>query len=207
MARIPPGSDIPLEQRLIDMNDDRLMEEFIGSGCGCWKWKGKPCSQQFTAKYIRDTCLSLRDLERSQLDLIMGQLMAFANTSDSVVVESGHRQTERKKSYTTHYHQGKEICQVMFRFLHGVGTMRMKNITRRLREDGVVPRVHGNTRRMPKHTLSLESVEYVLLFLLNYTEEHGLLLTHPPTHPPTHNAESNFTWDKGWKAGFDGWEE
>ena len=41
---------------------------------------------------------------------------------------------------------------------------------------GMQPRVHGNTKRLPKHTLTLESVEYVLRFLLNYFEQHGILL-------------------------------
>ena len=102
-------------------------------GCGCQKWKGKPCSHQFTASYIREIRLSLRDLTRSQLDLhIQAQLMAFSNTSSCVVMDSRHQEAGRKKSYTTYYHQGKEICQVMFRFLHCIGTTRLKNIAAHL---------------------------------------------------------------------------
>ena len=38
--------------------------------------------------------------------------------------------------------------------------------------------MHGNTKRLPKHTLTraLSSVEYVIRFLLNFCEHHGLLL-------------------------------
>ena len=63
-----------------------------------------------------------------------------------------------------------------FLFLHFIGIKRLKNIRKAFHQDGVQPRVHGNTRRLPKHTLTLESVEYVVRFLLNYFEQHGLLL-------------------------------
>ena len=52
----------------------------------------------------------------------------------------------------------------------------MKNIKHSLASDGVGFRVHGNAKRLPKHILSLYSVEYVIRFLLNYTQQHGLLL-------------------------------
>ena len=52
----------------------------------------------------------------------------------------------------------------------------MKNIKHSLASDGVGFRVHGNAKRLPKHTLSLDSVEYVIRFLLNYTQQHRVLL-------------------------------
>ena len=60
--------------------------------------------------------------------------------------------------------------------LHGIGTKRLKNIAHSLHQDGIQPRVYGNLRILPKHTLSLSSVEYVLRFLLNYYEQHGTFL-------------------------------
>ena len=106
----------------------------------------------------------------------MGQLIANSSTSDTVVTESRHKATERRKAYTRHFHQGRPICPVMFRFLHRVGTKRLKNIAKSVADHGVVPRVHGNINRLPKHTLSLNSVEYVVRFFINFTEVHGLLL-------------------------------
>ena len=64
----------------------------------------------------------------------------------------------------------------MFRMLHGIGEKRFKNLMKSLKEDGLTPRIHGNTKRKPHHALSLSSVEHVVRFLLNYTEENGLLL-------------------------------
>ena len=127
--------------------------------------------------YVKVTRLNFSELTTEQLDLvIMGQLIANSSTSDTVVTESRHKATERRKAYTRHFHQGRPICPAMFRFLHRIGTKRLKNIAKSVADHGVVPRVHGNTNRLPKHTLSLNSVEYVVRFLINFTEVHGLVV-------------------------------
>ena len=45
-----------------------------------------------------------------------------------------------------------------------------------LTDSGISPRVHGNTKRLPKHALKLRDVEYIVRFLLSYAEQHALLL-------------------------------
>ena len=60
--------------------------------------------------------------------------------------------------------------------MHTVGKRRLRNLALSLRENGLTPRVHGNSRRQPKHSLSYQSVEYVVGFLLNYSEQNALLL-------------------------------
>ena len=39
-----------------------------------------------------------------------------------------------------------------------------------------LPRVHRNSKRIPHHCLSFPSVQHVIIFSVNYTEENGLLL-------------------------------
>ena len=80
------------------------------------------------------------------------------------------------REHTGYCHQGQVICATIFRFLHGIGERRLKNLAKSLRENGIVPRVHGNYQRLPKHTLSLDSVQNVAAFLLNFADQHGLLL-------------------------------
>ena len=169
--------EMSLELRPCDIDEDRVVEEFMRKGCSCTKWSGKPCSQQFTTEHVKTLRLSFKELTRNELDLVlMGQLMATANTSDTIV-DKHHRAQERKRSYNkTFYHHGKVICVEFFKFLHGIGGKRLRNVSRALRLGGIVPRVHGNTRRLPKHALTMASVEYVVRFLLNYSEQHGLLL-------------------------------
>ena len=77
---------------------------------------------------------------------------------------------------TENFHQGKPVCCIMFQFFHGIGVKRIKNLTKSLKENGLTPRVHGNTNKKPKHAISFLSTEYVVRFLYSFAEQHALLL-------------------------------
>ena len=170
------GCVVPFDTSIHDDKESLAVSQFTSKGCGCTLCNGKPCSSQFTTEYIttyRNACL---DLTHNELDLfLMGQLAAFGN-SGQVVIESRHHEKEREKAYTTIYHRGRRVCMTMFRVLHAVGKKRIFNLSRSLKHDGVRPRVNGNASKLPKHTLTFQSVETVVKFLLSYTEQHGLLL-------------------------------
>ena len=155
---------------------EQVVVTFIWKTCGCLKWKGKPCSSQFFAEYLGDTRSSCFELQKNELDLlILGQLLALSNSCSAVTTDNGSP-TPRERKLTGYCHQGQVICATTFSFLHGIGEKRLKNLAKSLRENGIVPRVHGNHQRLPKHTLSLDSIQNVLAFLLNLADQHGLLL-------------------------------
>ena len=108
--------------------------------------------------------------------VLLGQLMASSNDSDHVVAKSHQLERERQKKYTTFHHAGKIVCGKTFWFLHTVGRQRVYNLTKSLNENGLTPRTHGNANRRPKHSLSYESTEYVVRFLISYAEQNALLL-------------------------------
>ena len=80
---------------------------------------------------------------------------------------------------------------------------RLKNIARAMRMHGVAPRIHSNTRRVPSHTISLQSVEYVVRFDINYAEQHARVCSYQDVYLGTNRmmcarvvyTPSNF--DKG----------
>lgn len=96
---------------------------------------------------------------------ILGQLSASINTSKRVSIEAGHKDTEREKSYSSFIHQGKPICKAMFCFIHAIDEKRVKNPTCSLKENGLTARIHGNTKRKPKHAFSCESIEFLVKFI------------------------------------------
>ena len=164
--------DVQLELRPCDAIEEQLVTQFAMAGCGC----NKKCSSQFSADYFRDMRAQCYDLSHSDLDMVLlGQLLASTNSSDSVVVTSGHLEQERKKNYTTYHHAGKVVCGKTFRFLHTVGNKRLKNLAKSLKDNGLTPRIHGNAHKRLMHSLSFESTEYVVRFLLSYAEQNGLL--------------------------------
>ena len=154
---------------------EQVVVTFVQKTCGCLKWKGKPCSSQFSAEYLGDTRSSCFELQKNELDLlILGQLLALSNSCSAVTTDNGCP-TPRERTHIGYCHQGQVICATTFRLLHGIGEKHLKNLAKSLRENGIVPRVHGNHQRLPKHTLSLDSVQNVA-FLLNFADQHGLLL-------------------------------
>ena len=92
------------------------------------------------------------DLTHAELDMVLlGQLVASTNMSGTIVVESRHLNKERQRVYTTFYHAGKVVCGKTSRFLHTIGSKRLKNVAKSLKENGLTPRIHGNTHNRPKH--------------------------------------------------------
>lgn len=106
----------------------------------------------------------------------MGQLMACMHTEPNTDTSSGHPPKARERMRSSYLHQGKPVCKKVFCFLHMIGETRLKNLVKSYRADGVAARRHGNTRRVPHHALSINSTEFVVRFVLNYSEQNGLLL-------------------------------
>ena len=173
LQNLPSAHDIEVQFRPCDTTEDVMVAQFVSAGCGC----SKKCSSQFSLEYIRDMRAQCYDLTHTELDMVLlGQLVASTNTSGKVVVESGHLGKERQRAYTIFYHAGKVVCGKTFRFLHTIGSKRLKNLAKSFKENGLTPRIHGNTHNRPKHSLTFESTEFVVRFLLSYAEQNALLL-------------------------------
>ena len=64
-----------LEKRVIDLKEERAIEEFITSSCGCQQVNGGPCSSQFSAQHFHTTRAACAELSWDELNLsIMGQV-------------------------------------------------------------------------------------------------------------------------------------
>ena len=87
-----------------------------------------------------------------------------------------HSKRTLKKAYTQFLHSGHRVYRDTFCYIHGIGQKRFKIIKKHFQEHGVIPREHGNARRLPHNTLSLETVEYILRFLTSMVSQHGILL-------------------------------
>ena len=167
----------PEEITITNMTSDKCEEEavteFMASECGCQR----KCLDAFSKEYVASQRASCAELSRSELDMaLLGQMMACIDNSSKVSTEGRHTDVDRKKMYSAYTHRGKQVCLKTFKFLHGIGDSRLKNLTKALQENGLTPRVHGNISRKPKHALSFESIEHVVHFLYMYAEQHAILL-------------------------------
>ena len=161
----------------LDLDEEKIVSDFVESGCGCQKYKNNSCSNQFSYSYYLSFRSMCKELSPRELDMaILGQLAALANNDEIVSIEGRHIPSECIRLHCDYTHKSKPVCLRTFLFLHAMGIKRMKNLMKSYQQNGMQTRVHGNTKRLPAHSLSLESIQHVVKFLLNYTEENGLLL-------------------------------
>ena len=135
MSRLCTLCDTEVTFRPTDIEEDRLVTMFLDGGCGCSKWKGRNCVQQFSASVVQEFRHSMSAAELYML--LMGQLVAFGDISDNTSTEWRHAPTQRTKIHYSYHHKGKTTCLKTFLFLHGIGIKRFKNITKSFHENGI----------------------------------------------------------------------
>ena len=75
------------------------------------------------------------------------------------------------------------ICKNSFLFLHSITLKHFKNLCYHFDSEGLVPHIHGNTKKIPHNALPLETTQHELDFITNHAENHAL----PPRgHLPSH---------------------
>ena len=162
---------VEIEPWAIEMKR-REAQRVHGEGFGCTLSKNGPYSTQFSLEHYRTVRANCTGLSWGELNMALtGQLMAL--TSD---LENGSHPAEREKSVTCYLHCGLRVCRNTFRFLHGVGSHRVKALKSHYLANGLMSRRHGNTGRVPRNALSLEDVQHVVQFILHYAEANGILL-------------------------------
>ena len=174
----PDSSSILFELRGVDREEEQTVQGFLSRGCGCSIVPGG-CCQQFAPAHFEQMRSLCAALSRAELDLIlMGQIMSLTNNSELTVnfMSHRHKRQERVHSNMTYFHQGLKVCRATFLFLHGIGTKMFKTLRMHCKENGLVPRVHGNTKRLPANALTFADVQRVVAFVQNYAEDHAILL-------------------------------
>ena len=63
---------------------------------------------------------------------------------------------------------------------------RLKSVKSHLKNDGLTPRVNGNTKKLPHNITPFEKVQHVVKFILSYAEDHTILL---PGHIPGYKRD------------------
>ena len=143
---------------------------FLSESCGCDLANG-PCNSTFTAEYIESYRCQCSELSRAELDMaILGQLAAFTNNSTQSVHSTRYRHTpaNRQRAYMTFWQSGRRVCKKTFLLLHTISEKRFRNLQQSFRENGLTPRCHGNTRRLPANTIAFTDTQRVVEFLHTY---------------------------------------
>ena len=155
-----------IEQRELDEMEEELIQKFAQDGCKCDFGSNKsPCCTTISLEHFRSVRCQMAELTNNELDLVvMGQVMVGCFSGERF----SHCEQERGKSYTVFYHQGIKTCQKTFLFLHAIGYGRFKAIKASCLTRGVAARVHGNKGKSTKFRLSLQEIQDVVQYVMNY---------------------------------------
>ena len=111
---------------------------------------------------------SCSEMASSELDWVILSAIACAR---------GFRTTRTRKK-TNYIHQGKHICLKLFLHLHGISRSRMTTLLHHYDtcSCAISPRIHGNTKRRPKHGASFEDTTRAVTFIKNFAAIHAMPL-------------------------------
>ena len=173
------AAENPFDLSDLDASEAEKVCSFFSVGCGCKLGPKSTCCSSLITKDLavlhRNNCQQLDD---HQLDMVvLSQLQALRTHPDQPLPES--RQSSDSSSihrHTTFSFHKLRICQETFLFIHSIGHSRFKSLQHHFDEVGVIPRVHGNTKRLPSNTCSQEEVDCILTFIDTTASVHGLPL-------------------------------
>ena len=161
----------------IEAEETQCVHNFLSSGCGCTLHNGRPCSGLFTIDYYLDFRGQCKEITKTELDMaLIGQLSAFTFTGEQTVRGTTHVSEGRQNSYTIFWHRGLKVCRKTYLFVHTISEKRFKNLKISFCNNGLSPRMHGNTKRLPANTVSFADTKEVVKFITNYAEAHAILL-------------------------------
>ena len=101
---------------------------------------------------------------------LLGELSAFTFSGVNAV---RYPSQSRQHTYTVFWHCGQRVCR---KTLHTISEKRLKNLKSSLTRNGLSPRTHGNTRRLPANTISYADTQRVVQYITTYAETHAILL-------------------------------
>ena len=171
------------EPREIDVKEVEDVKNFIHSTCGCSKKNGAPCSGFFDQDEYEEARMSMAELEKDQLDLVILSQINAHHFSGQL---AGHgRKSVRVKEYTNFHYKSHSICLMTFLFLHGIGKKRFRNLMKHYQLNGLTVRTHANVHKLPWNASTIEDKERAVTFIKNFAEANSLPL--PGRMPKFHD--------------------
>ncbi len=89
------------------MKETEEIAKFMIDGCTC----GRACVSKFSEMQVTDSRRDCSELEKEELDMVLlGQVHAFMNTSETCGVNHKHKEVVRERSTMVYLHSGVQVC-------------------------------------------------------------------------------------------------
>ncbi|EDN71488.1 conserved hypothetical protein [Beggiatoa sp. PS] len=147
-----------------------LIKEFLASPCSC----GKACKDKLDFDEIAIARKEFNSLSWVEKNMFMlSQLHVFARHSNQS--RSG-RQTKNRVRQKFDYHISidRPVCKKVFLFYYGETVERLKRLQKHKLDIGISTTAHGNTGRLPSHACSIQDIDLIKQFIINYAAAHGM---------------------------------
>src|SRR6266542_7078202 len=153
-------------------NEYQKAIDFLEKGCDCG------CSSRIPKEQFAELRESFQALTKSEQDIF---LMAQLKTMDGGLTSTSRclkKKTRSNKRTFYHWDHNTPLCQETYLNMLGIGRTYFENIRNHLINNGLLPRIHGNIKRMPqwktKMVIDKNITKVIKNFLENYAEVHGL---------------------------------
>ena len=167
----------PKKDTIHDVLEEEMVRNFTQTGCGFTLYFGGPCNRAFSIEHLTNIRNQCQELDPSYLDLVLlGHIMA-RNSQFSLIQRSHQKSPLRKKTTTSYYHQGIQICQITFLFLHAIGKRQLDNVRVSYENDWLVSRTHGNSNRRRHNGFTTQELIHTVTYIKNYVETNEVLLS------------------------------
>lgn len=95
-----------IEKRDIDIKEERVIEEFVQTGCNCG------CSKLFSKEYYATIRAQCQELSKDSLELVvMGFLMGAQAIENQLNTTITHRpSSQRQRHKASFHHRGHKVC-------------------------------------------------------------------------------------------------
>lgn len=172
------GEPVEAEARGQHSSDEEVCGNFLRRTCGCKKANGNPCSSLFPVEHYVLLRAQSALLTRTELDMVLlGSIMSTTLDDGHSVRDGRHKDAKRRKLSSNFMHHGYNVCKVTFAFLYGIGiNHRVLAIRKHYQQQGLEPRTHQNSKRLPAQTLSFDDINRIVKYLQQYAEQHAILL-------------------------------
>lgn len=126
----------------------REVLERFAKGCECQS----SCFKGLNAESVYRHRLNIAELTKEEHHMyLMGVSMAsLANPKET------SRNKVRIRQRASYVYHGRRVCLPVFLYLENVTHYQLKRVRSHVMANGVVPRVHGNVRKKPHNTFSLD---------------------------------------------------
>ena len=159
-------------------SDEEACAAFVRCTCGCKKANRNPCSSLFTVDHYILLRAKSALLTHDELDMVLlGSIMSTTLDDSHSIRDSRHKDAKRRKVSSNFMHHGHNICKVTNAILYGIGINHwVLAIRKHYQQQGLEPRTHQNSRRLPPRTLSFDDINRIVKYLQQYAEQHAILL-------------------------------